>query len=56
MVKIKRREQARFRIQIYDFKLHKSKTITLEDNKKLDVEVIKDIIVNCLETTKILNV
>jgi hypothetical protein len=56
MVKIKRRERARFRIQVHDFKLHKSKTITLEDNRKLDVEIIKSLIVRCLENTEKLNV
>jgi len=52
MLKVLKREEARFRIQIYDLKEKKSRTISLSDHDKYSVEDIKAFIIQCLEKFK----
>lgn len=48
MIKVINKIQTRFRIQIYDLKEKKSKTIRLTDSGNYKVEDLQKMIVDCL--------
>lgn len=52
MLKVIKREEARFRIQIYDLREKTSRTISATDHSKYNVEDIKKLIIECLEKFK----
>jgi hypothetical protein len=48
LTQVIKEKKARFRIQIYDFKEKKSKTISLKNHNKYNLEDIKERIVQAL--------
>lgn len=52
MLKVIKREVARFRIQIYDMEKKTSRTISATDHDKYSVDDLKDHIIDCLEKIK----
>ncbi len=49
MVMVIKREPAHFRIQIYDLKANKTKTISIGNHKDITLEKLKSLIIACLE-------
>jgi len=49
MLKVIKHNQTRFRIQIYDLKEKRTKTISVENHEHYKVEDIKNLIIDCLE-------
>lgn len=52
MVKVIKKEVARFRISIYDLKNKTARTISLSNNNNINLDQLKEMIVGCLEKFK----
>ena len=49
MLKVVKRGDTKFRIQIYDLQKQKSRTISVLNHAELDVDALKQIIIDCIE-------
>lgn len=50
MVKVIKQEKAHYRIQIYDLVEKRTKTISLANHEKFNIEDIKEAIIKAMET------